>query len=61
MLSLLIFTTYIDSHVAGDLLSCDREHLKQDQTLLWTCVVGAHHQWVNNQYAKFEYKGMESV
>ena len=33
--------------------------LKQDQTLLWTCVAGAHLQCVNNQYAKFEYKGMK--
>ena len=26
---------------------------KQDQTLLWTCVAGAHLQCVNNHYAKF--------
>ena len=32
---------------------------KQDQTLLWTCVAGAHLQCVNNHYAKFEYKGMK--
>ena len=34
---------------------------KQDQTLLWTCVAGAHHQCVNNHYANFNYKGMKSV
>ena len=34
---------------------------KQDQTLLWTCVAGAHIQYVNNNYAKFEYKGMKTV
>ena len=34
---------------------------KQDQTLLWTCVIGAHLQWVNNHYAKCKYKGMQSV
>ena len=34
----------------------------QEQTLLWTCVAGAHlHQCVNNYYAKFEYEGMKSV
>ena len=33
---------------------------KQDQTLLWTCVAGAHLQCVNSHYAKFEYKGMKS-
>ena len=38
-----------------------RKYIKQDQTLLWTCVVSAHLQWVNNHYAKFEYKGMKSV
>ena len=30
--------------------------MKQDQTLLWTCVDGAHLQCVNIHYAKFEYK-----
>ena len=34
---------------------------KQDQTLPWTCVTGAHLQCVNNHYAKFEYEGMKSV
>ena len=34
---------------------------EQDQTLLWTCVAGAHLQCVNNHYAKFEYEGMKSV
>ena len=34
---------------------------KQDQTLLWTCVAGAHLQCVNNHYAKFQYKRMKSV
>ena len=34
---------------------------KQDLTLLWTCVAGAHLQCVNNHYGKFEYKGMKSV
>ena len=33
--------------------------IEQDQTLLWTCVAGAHLQCVNNHYAKFEYKGMK--
>ena len=28
--------------------------IKQDQTLLWTCVAGAHLQCVNNHYGKFE-------
>ena len=28
------------------------------QTLLWTCVAGAHLQCVNNRYAKFEYKNL---
>ena len=36
-------------------------YLKQNQTLLWTCVVSAHLQCVNNHYAKFEYEGMQSV
>ena len=27
---------------------------KQDQTLLWTCVAGAHHQCVYSQYEKFK-------
>ena len=32
---------------------------KQDQTLLWTCIAGAH--WcVNSRYAKFKYTGMKS-
>ena len=35
--------------------------IQQDQTLLWTCVGGAHLQFVNNHYATFEYKGMISV
>ena len=34
---------------------------EQDQTLLWTCVVGAHLKCVNYHNAKFEYKGMKSV
>ena len=34
---------------------------EQDQTLLWTCVAGAHLQCVNNHYGNFEYKGMKSV
>ena len=33
--------------------------IKQDQTLLWTCVAGAC-RCVNNQYAKFKYTGMKS-
>ena len=33
----------------------------QDQTLIWTCVVGAHLQCVNNHYAKFEYKKIKTV
>ena len=36
-------------------------HTNIHQTLLWTCVVRAHLQFVNNHYAKFEYKGMKSV
>ena len=32
---------------------------EQDNTLLWTCVTGAHLQCVNNHYAKFEYKGIK--
>ena len=36
-------------------------YVEQDQTLLWTCVAGAHLQCVNNHYAKFEYKGMKFV
>ena len=35
--------------------------LEQDQTLVWTCVTGAHRQCENNHYANFEYKGMKSV
>ena len=31
----------------------------QDQTLLWTCVAGAH-RCVNSRYAKFKYTGMKS-
>ena len=27
---------------------------EQDQTLLWTCVVGPHRQCVNRRYAKFK-------
>ena len=34
---------------------------KQDQTLLWTGVAGAHLQCVNNHYAKFQYICMKSV
>ena len=34
---------------------------KTDQTLLWTCLAGAHKQCVNNQYARFENKGMKTV
>ena len=30
-------------------------------TLLWTCVVGAHLQCVNNHYAKFKYKDIKFV
>ena len=30
------------------------ELIEQDQTLLWTCVAGAHLQCVNNHYTKFE-------
>ena len=33
---------------------------KQDQTLLRTCVAGAHLQCVNSGYAKFKYTGMKS-
>ena len=33
--------------------------LKQDQTLLWTCVAGAC-RCVNSRYAKFKYTGMKS-
>ena len=33
--------------------------LKQDQTLRWTCVAGAH-RCVNSRYAKFKYTGMKS-
>ena len=35
--------------------------IKQDQTLLWTCVSGAHLQCVNNHYGKFEDKRMKSA
>ena len=30
-------------------------------TLLWTCVVGAHIQCVNNHYPTFKYKDMKFV
>ena len=30
------------------------EHLKQDQTLPWTCVAGANRQCVNSRYAEFK-------
>ena len=33
--------------------------VKQDQTLLWTCVAGAR-RCVNSRYAKFKYTGMKS-
>ena len=33
--------------------------IEQDQTLLWTCVTGAH-RCVNSRYAKFKYTGMKS-
>ena len=28
-----------------------------DQPWLWTCMAGAHLQYVSNHYAKFEFKG----
>ena len=35
--------------------------LKEDQTLLWTCVAGAHPQYLNNHYAKFDWKGIKKI
>ena len=34
-------------------VKCD-DQIKQDQTLLWTCVAGANRQCVNSRYAKFK-------
>ena len=28
--------------------------LKEDQTLLWTCIASAHLQYLNNHFAKFD-------
>ena len=41
-------------NTAAKALSLGQGQIKQDQTLLWTCVAGAHLQCVNNQYAKFK-------
>ena len=35
------------------------KYWQQDQTLLWTCVAGAH-RCVNSGYARFKYTGMKS-
>ena len=51
----------LQTKFAGGITICMLCNFQQDQTLLWTCVACAHLRCINNHYAKFEYKGMESV
>ena len=58
-----VYYEYTGCSVSVNYNNKTSEHFnfKQDQTLLWTCVTGAHLYCVNNQYAKFKYTGMKSV